>query len=358
LVSVGESASLPQKFETRFLNKAVEEDKRQAVGGRRLQGSTVGDSCRGQDVPSTLFLIFWHGSMPKSLIGLGANLQHPEKTIIDAVQRLGSLPDVKVFGLSRVYETTPVGGPPGQNIFLNAAILIESAYEASELLAVLQQLETALGRTRDIRWGPRVIDLDLLLYDNLVNNSAKLILPHPRMTFRRFVLHPSCDIAPDMVHPTTGLALERLLNHLNETPNYIVFRGGTEKERTIIMKAARRELLPHDIELKGISESNIQPALDSKTWLMDDCSEDCDTFGPKGEAKIQAPKLLVSLDPLTLEPPVRKIENEHQVKFSGPHLQIGYPEFTQTAAVDEVVAAILAMSLIPVPVSNFPLQGS
>ena len=295
--------------------------------------------------------------MPKILIGLGANLQHPDKIIVDAVQRLGSLPDVKVSDLSQVYQTTPVGGPPGQNIFLNAAILIESAYEASELLTVLQQLETALGRTRDIRWGPRVIDLDLLLYDNVVNNSTKLILPHPRMTFRRFVLHPSCDIVPDMVHPTTGLALEKLLNHLNEAPNYIVFRGGTEKERTIIMKAARRDLLPHGIELKGISQSNTQTSLDSKTWLMDDCSEDYDIFWPEGESKIQAPKLLVSLEPLTLDLPVRKIESEHQVKFSGPHLQIGYPEFTQPAAVDEVVAAILAMSLIPVPVSNFPLPN-
>jgi 2-amino-4-hydroxy-6-hydroxymethyldihydropteridine diphosphokinase len=296
--------------------------------------------------------------MPKSLIGLGANLQHPERIIVDAVQRLGSLPAVKVFGLSRVYETTPVGGPPGQNIFLNAAVLIESAYEASDLLTVLQKLETALGRTREIRWGPRVIDLDLLLYDNVVNNSPELILPHPRMTFRRFVLHPCCDIAPDMVHPTTGLALEKLLNHLDKTPNYIVFRGGTEKERTTIMKAARRALLPRGIELKGISQSNVPTSIDSKTWLMGDWSGDLAAFAPEGKSKIQSPKLLVSLTPLPQESSVRQAENEHQVNFSGPHLQIGYPEFPQTAAVDEVVAAILAMSLIPVPVSNFPLQDS
>ena len=182
--------------------------------------------------------------MPKSLIGLGANLNHRDTVLRDVVGHLSSLRDVTLLGSSRVYETNPIGGPSGQNTFLNAAVLIDSEIGPLSLLAILQNLETNRGRTRGARWGPRVIDLDLLLYGDVNTELPNLILPHPRMTYRRFVLHPACDIASDIIHPTTGRTLGQLLTHLDESPNYVVFRGGTEQQRNAIMDDAEKK--PHD----------------------------------------------------------------------------------------------------------------
>ena len=95
----------------------------------------------------------------------------------------------------------PIGGPAGQEPFLNAAALLETSLPPAELLARLQRIELHLGRTRETRWAARTLDLDLLLYDNLVLNTPYLTLPHPRMAFRRFVLEPAAEVAPEMAHP-------------------------------------------------------------------------------------------------------------------------------------------------------------
>ncbi len=293
--------------------------------------------------------------MPKSLIGLGANLEHREKVLRDVVRQLGKLPHVNIVSLSRVYETTPIGGPDGQSVFLNAVALIESNFKSSDLLTELHKLETAFGRTRDTRWGPRVIDLDLLLHDDVVSDSPKIILPHPRMTFSRFVLHPACDVASDMVHPATGHTLGQLLNHLNQTPDYIVFSGGLAADRSAIMKDVQRKLTSYGIKLQRKSKKNIHKCLESRTWLMSDRQEDVGILDSDIESNINLPKLYVSLEPL------RRKDAESQMSrhlaFPGPHLYLGYPGRTQVSAVDEVVAAILAMSFLPTPVKNFSLQG-
>ena len=293
--------------------------------------------------------------MPKSLIGLGANLEHREKVLRDVVRQLEKLPHVNIVGLSRVYETTPVGGPDGQSVFLNAAVLIESNFKSPDLLTELHKLETAFGRTRDTRWGPRVLDLDLLLHDDVVSDSPKLTLPHPRMTFRRFVLHPACDVAADMIHPATGHTLGQLLNHLNQTPNHIVLSGGSAAERTAIMKDVKRKITPHGIELHRKSEKNIPKCPESGMWLMSDLPEDIDRLDSEIVSNINLPKLHVSLERL------RRKDAESQTSqhsaFAGPHLDLAHSGGPQVAAVDEVVAAILAMSFLPTPVKNVSLQG-
>ena len=112
--------------------------------------------------------------------------------------------------------TLPVGDRGGGSEFLNGAVLVETSRSPRELLALLQQIESQFGRERRERWSDRTLDLDLLLYGEVVTDTPSLTLPHPRMSFRRFVLEPAVEIAPEMVLPTIGWTLERLLAHLDE----------------------------------------------------------------------------------------------------------------------------------------------
>lgn len=137
-------------------------------------------------------------------IALGSNLGDRELNLLRAVAETGKLPRSRVTGLSAFYETSPVGvteQPP----FFNAVLRLATGLSPLELLHSLQHIENVVfARTRTVRWGPRTIDLDLLLYGDEVINSAELTLPHPRMAERRFVLQPLCDLAPAVIHPLLG----------------------------------------------------------------------------------------------------------------------------------------------------------
>ncbi|MFH1144659.1 MAG: 2-amino-4-hydroxy-6-hydroxymethyldihydropteridine diphosphokinase [Candidatus Eisenbacteria bacterium] len=112
---------------------------------------------------------------------------------------------------SRIYETEPVGGPPGQSPFLNQVLVLRSARRAAEMLAPLLELETRLGRRREETWGPRVIDIDILLEDQSVEAGPRLILPHPRMHERPFVLVPLAEVMPEWRHPVLDLRVREML---------------------------------------------------------------------------------------------------------------------------------------------------
>jgi len=151
----------------------------------------------------------WH----TAYIGLGSNLGERGATLRAAIRELGSRCGIRVVKVSRFRESEPVGGPP-QGPFLNAALRIETRLEPERLLEVMQQIEDAFGRTRSVRWGPRTLDLDLLLYEDRVINTPSLQVPHPLLHQRRFVLEPLCDLSPHLVHPVLGKSMGELLDAL------------------------------------------------------------------------------------------------------------------------------------------------
>ena len=131
-------------------------------------------------------------------LGLGANLGDRLRSLQAAVDLLAD-GGVRTVASSRVWETEPIGGPPDQPPYLNAVIRTETEADPNEVLAICNHVEAELGRTRDVRWGPRTIDIDILLFDDLVVNEPALTIPHPRMTERSFVVLPLLELDPDPV---------------------------------------------------------------------------------------------------------------------------------------------------------------
>ena len=166
------------------------------------------------------------------LIGLGSNLGDRQVHLERAVRRLAELPQVRVLAGSSYLRTPPVGGPSGQGEFLNAALRIETSLSAWELLQSLQQIEQQGGRRPGPRWGPRPVDLDLLLYGDHVLRTPQLELPHPRLSFRRFVLQPAVEVAADMMHPVAGWTIRELYDHLDSTVSYVAIAGGIGAGKT------------------------------------------------------------------------------------------------------------------------------
>jgi 2-amino-4-hydroxy-6-hydroxymethyldihydropteridine diphosphokinase len=147
-------------------------------------------------------------------IGLGSNLGLREKNIAAALNALQTTRDIEVVKVSRLYETEPVGGPAGQPLFINAAAHVKTTLSPERLLGLCLAIENSLGRKRDIRWGPRTIDLDVLCYDQEIVTSPKLTLPHPMMHERRFVMEPLVEIAPDLMHPVLEQTAKEILESL------------------------------------------------------------------------------------------------------------------------------------------------
>jgi len=127
------------------------------------------------------------------LLGLGSNMGDRRGRLRDAVASLGRA----VITVSDVYETEPVGGPD-QEPFLNVVVRLDTDLEPTGLLDLCHQLEDAAGRTRDVRWGPRTLDVDILWIDGVGVDQPDLVVPHPRMRERRFVMAPLADVAPDL----------------------------------------------------------------------------------------------------------------------------------------------------------------
>ncbi|MCP4814432.1 MAG: 2-amino-4-hydroxy-6-hydroxymethyldihydropteridine diphosphokinase [Planctomycetaceae bacterium] len=163
--------------------------------------------------------------MATSLIAFGANLGNRTDSLDRAINRLSKHAQVDVTACSRPYQTKPVGGPPGQDDFLNAALHIDTTLSPQQLLKLLQDVEAELGRERVERWSQRTIDLDLLLYDALILNHDNLQIPHPHMSFRRFVLEPAAEIAGTLIHPQNGWTIQQLLDHLGSSVNYLALVG-------------------------------------------------------------------------------------------------------------------------------------
>jgi len=175
--------------------------------------------------------------MAECLIGLGSNLGDRAAQLAEACRLLCGHPQIERLESSTHHRTRPVGGPADQEMFLNAALRIRTSLAPHDLLRVVHGIEQQLGRERRQRWGPRAIDIDVLLYDERVEESGDLVLPHPRMAVRRFVLAPACEIAADMVHPTTGWTLGTLLRRLDEPPRWVAI-AGTDAGQTAQLAAS------------------------------------------------------------------------------------------------------------------------
>jgi len=147
-------------------------------------------------------------------IAMGSNLGDRRTTITAAIEALRADEGVFEVELSSLVETDPIGGSVGQERYLNGAARVRTSRDASSLLELMLAVEQRLGRLRREHWGPRPIDLDLLLFDDVVIDQPELTVPHPRMCERVFVLRPLGEIAGDVIHPVRMQSIRELLSHL------------------------------------------------------------------------------------------------------------------------------------------------
>jgi len=154
--------------------------------------------------------------MPITYIALGSNLGNRAVLLRAAMDRIAALAGTRMLAESRLYPTAPVGGPPGQPEFLNAAMAVDTALPPRDLLNRLLEIEQDLGRNRatEPHHGPRPIDLDLLLYDNQILVEDRLQIPHPHLHERMFVLDPLVEIAPNAIHPILHATVAQLRQRL------------------------------------------------------------------------------------------------------------------------------------------------
>jgi 2-amino-4-hydroxy-6-hydroxymethyldihydropteridine diphosphokinase len=141
--------------------------------------------------------------MTRAYLALGSNLGDRAAYLQFAIDELAARDEVDVVAVSRVYETDPVGGPE-QGAYLNAVIAVDTTLDPHALLHTAHDVEAAANRTRSVHWGPRTLDVDVLLYDDVHIDDAVLTVPHPRMWERDFVLVPLRDVAPELVGQLTG----------------------------------------------------------------------------------------------------------------------------------------------------------
>lgn len=157
--------------------------------------------------------------VPTTYIGFGSNIGDRLSFIKNALLLLSETTGIEINNISSVYETEPVGNVE-QEKFLNGVVKLETHHSPQTVLNILKTIEFNVGRQHRMHWGPREIDMDVLIYGDLCLQTPELIIPHPEMHHRRFVLVPLAEIAPDLVHPVLKETIQFLLNHLEDDCSY------------------------------------------------------------------------------------------------------------------------------------------
>ncbi|HXG53101.1 MAG TPA: 2-amino-4-hydroxy-6-hydroxymethyldihydropteridine diphosphokinase [candidate division Zixibacteria bacterium] len=157
-------------------------------------------------------------------IGVGSNVGNKKENFLEALRRVSRLPDTKIVKESSLYESEPHGD--SREWYVNGAIEIETRFKPDVLLQKFKNIERAMGRKKvKKRWGARIIDLDILLYDALIVKKKNLRIPHPEMANRRFVLVPLSEIAPQVIHPELGVTISELLINVKDDKKVTLYHS-------------------------------------------------------------------------------------------------------------------------------------
>jgi 2-amino-4-hydroxy-6-hydroxymethyldihydropteridine diphosphokinase len=234
--------------------------------------------------------------MATCLIALGSNLGDRQAALDTALCELELLPRTTILRKSQFYEFPAIGGPAGQESFLNAAAVLATELTPVTVLAELQKVEARCGRWTGERWSARTLDLDLLLYDELMMNSPILVLPHPRMSFRRFVLEPAAEIAAEMCLPIIDWSIGQLLAHLKEKNDTLAIISPSHELREQLCRFLFDRYRAHKLApVYSDSIAELWPSEDT-TWISLSGSP-APAFSGEISMPDRYPKLTVLLEP-------------------------------------------------------------
>jgi 2-amino-4-hydroxy-6-hydroxymethyldihydropteridine diphosphokinase len=188
-------------------------------------------------------MVMTEATVERCAIGLGGNLGVVPATFRSVTALFAAHPQMSSVRCSPFYRSAAMGAAAG-DLFWNAVLLCQTSLPADELLTLLQTWETTHARTRTVRWGPRTLDLDLLVYGDLIQSTPRLTLPHPGLCYRRFVLDPWCDLDPHGVDPMTGCSFSSLRNRLASGPPTLWLPTDLDQSRFAQLATALHEKRP------------------------------------------------------------------------------------------------------------------
>lgn len=210
--------------------------------------------------------------MPRALLAIGANLGDRHAQFERAISALGDDDEISVLTRSTWRETAPTGGAAPQPAYLNGALVVETSLEPHALWRRMAAIEESCGRVRTLHWGPRTLDLDLLLYEEYFINDETLTVPHPRLTLRNFVLEPSAEIVPEMVHPMLRRSLAQIWSHVQGTSPLVAIAGDETMRHALAERIASRcgaQVLAADADLRRV----LNEATESRWGVLPQWSE-------------------------------------------------------------------------------------